>query len=146
MAHRTLVSGTAYALAGGRILLSGTQYAQKAGCARMAGTAQKLVFARIAAVRITREYTGNATSYCRVIYNGTTYNDPAEFTVNAGESVEFFVMSIGAMAASACIKLNDVVVQQGPGAYTMEVDTDLRVQFNRYGTGTKLYYEIAITR
>lgn len=96
-------------------------------------------------VRIVRSYDGNATSYCRMIVNGTTTNDTKEVEFDAGTTIEWFVMSIGAMAPQAKIILNGTTVQAGPGAYKMPLNSDLLVQFARGGSGKKLYYEIYIT-
>ena len=96
-------------------------------------------------IRIVRSYGGNATSYCRMIVNGTTTNDTKEVEFDAGTTVDWFVMSIGAMAPQAKIILNGTTVQAGPGSYSMTLNSDLLVQFARGGSGTKLYYEIYIT-
>ncbi len=96
-------------------------------------------------IRIVRSYDGNTTSYCRMIVNGTTTNDTKEVEFDAGTTIEWFVMSIGAMAPQAKIILNGITVQAGPGAYRMPLNSDLLVQFARGGSGTKLYYEIYIT-
>lgn len=96
-------------------------------------------------IRIVRSYGGNATSYCRMIVNKTTTNDTKEVEFDAGTTVEWFVMSIGAMAPKAKIILNGTTVQAGPGSYSMTLNSDLLVQFARGGSGTKLYYEIYIT-
>lgn len=80
-----------------------------------------------------------------MIVNGTTTNDTKEVEFDAGTTIEWFVMSIGAMAPKAKIILNGTTVQAGPGSYSMTLNSDLLVQFARGGSGTKLYYEIYIT-
>ena len=133
-------------LTGGKCCINGVAHKLTGGAVRIGNEVKHFSFGPPKhKVRIVRSYGGNATSYCRMIVNKTTTNDTKEVEFDAGTTVEWFVMSIGAMAPKAKIILNGTTVQAGPGAYSMTLNSDLLVQFARGGSGTKLYYEIYIT-
>lgn len=133
-------------LAGGKCCINGVAHNLTGGAVRIGNEIKHFSFGPSKhKVRIVRSYGGNATSYCRMIVNKTTTNDTKEVEFDAGTTVEWFVMSIGAMAPKAKIILNGTTVQAGPGSYSMTLNSDLLVQFARGGSGTKLYYEIYIT-
>lgn len=133
-------------LAGGMCCINGVAHNLTGGAVRIGNEVKHFSFGPPKhKVRIVRSYDGNATSYCRMIVNGTTTNDTKEVEFDAGTTIEWFVMSIGAMAPQAKIILNGTTVQAGPGAYKMPLNSDLLVQFARGGSGKKLYYEIYIT-
>ena len=133
-------------LTGGMCCINGVAHNLTGGAVRIGNEVKHFSFGPSKhKVRIVRSYSGNATSYCRMIVNGTTTNDTKEVEFDAGTTIEWFVMSIGAMAPQAKIILNGTTVQAGPGAYRMPLNSDLLVQFARGGSGTKLYYEIYIT-
>ncbi len=133
-------------LTGGMCCINGVAHNLTGGAVRIGNEVKHFSFGPSKhKVRIVRSYSGNATSYCRMIVNGTTTNDTKEVEFDAGTTVEWFVMSIGAMAPKAKIILNGTTVQAGPGSYSMTLNSDLLVQFARGGSGTKLYYEIYIT-
>lgn len=140
------VNGAVKNLTGGTVMIDGAVKNLIGGATRIDGVVKKFNFSSKNHIYIVRGYDGNATSYCRTIVNGTTYNDTNHVVVDSGTKVDFFVMSIGAMAASARIVLGDTTVQEGPGSYTIpSLDRNLLVQYARGGSGTKLYYEIYIS-
>lgn len=140
------VNGAVKNLTGGTVMIDGAVKNLTGGAVRIDGVVKKFNFSSKNHIYIVRGYDGNATSYCRTIINGTTYNDTNHIVVDSGTQVEFFVMSIGAMAASAKIVVGDTTVQEGPGSYTIpSLDRNLLVQYARGGSGTKLYYEIYIS-
>lgn len=140
------VNGAVKNLTGGTVMIDGAVKNLIGGATRIDGVVKKFNFSSKNHIYIVRGYDGNATSYCRTIVNGTTYNDTNHVVVDSGTKVDFFVMSIGAMAASARIVSGDTTVQEGPGSYTIpSLDRNLLVQYARGGSGTKLYYEIYIS-
>lgn len=132
-------------LTGGTVMIDGSVKNLTGGAMMINGAVKKFNFSSKKHIYIVRSYDGNATSYCRTIVNGTTYNDTNHVVVDSGTSVGFFVMSVGAMAASAKIVLNGTTIQAGPGSHTMTLDRNIVVQYARGGSGTKLYYEIYIS-
>lgn len=141
-----MINGAVKNLTGGTVMIGGAVKNLTGGAVRIDGVVKKFNFSSKNHIYIVRGYDGNATSYCRTIINGTTYNDTNHVVVDSGTKVDFFVMSIGAMAASAKIVVGDTTVQEGPGSYTIpSLDRNLLVQYARGGSGTKLYYEIYIS-
>lgn len=140
------VNGDVKNLTGGTVMIDGVVKNLIGGATRIDGVVKNINFSSKKHIYIVRGYDGNATSYCRTIVNGTTYNDTNHIVVDSGTKVEFFVMSIGAMAAKAKIVVGDTTVQEGPGSYTIpSLDRNIIVQYARGGSGTKLYYEIYIS-
>ena len=84
MAHKTLISGTAYDVKGGRDLIDGTGYAQKQGKTPINGTAYEVSFGpKIYTITVTGGAQG-VGDY--VFYNRTVYTS-GSFEIQPGESV-----------------------------------------------------------
>lgn len=85
MAHKTLISGTAYSVKGGRDLIAGTGYAKKQGKTLVNGTGYKIGFAEPVYHQVT--VTGTENYFQGVVYKGKTYLPKSSFEVIDGETV-----------------------------------------------------------
>lgn len=105
MAHKTLISGTAYSVTGGRELIGGTGYGCKAGKTLIGGTAFTVP---LGSAKYTITLTGSGG---KITYNGVEQTET--FTVAAGESITItataFTTSVG-VPQSAIIQLNGTTV------------------------------------
>ena len=130
MAHKTLISGTAYAVKGGRDLIAGTGYAKKQGKTLVDGTAYKIGFGHSCIIEITA-VNGNGSA--TVTINGITYRDAATLEVESGTEIE--CLAEGAMNTFGKITVDGNVVAQGSWSnvdanYTYLVETDTQIYLN----------------
>ena len=130
MAHKTLISGTARSVTGGRDLIAGTGYAKKQGKTLVNGTAYEIKFK-------PSEYTITLTgSGGKITYNGV--EQTKTFIVAAGESITITATAFtnGKFPQSAIIKLNGTTVSSKTAlevyetvtatyTYTPEQDTSI---------------------
>lgn len=116
MAHKTLISGTAYSVTGGRELIGGTGYGCKAGKTLIGGTAYEIKFK-------PSEYTITLTgSGGKITYNGVEQN--GTFTVTAGDSVTIKARAedyVNSSQVTATISLNGKVVATKTNGVIAEV-------------------------
>lgn len=116
MAHKTLISGTAYSVTGGRELIGGTGYDCKAGKTLIGGTAYEIKFK-------PSEYTITLTgSGGKITYNGVEQN--GTFTVTAGDSVTIKARAedyVNSSQVTATISLNGKVVATKTNGVIAEV-------------------------
>ena len=130
MAHKTLISGTAYAVKGGRDLIAGTGYAKKQGKTLIDGTAYKIGFGHSCIIEITAV---RANSLATVTINGTEYKDAATLEVESGTEIE--CLADGTRDTKGKITVNGNVVAQGSwsyayASYTYLVETDTQIYLN----------------
>ena len=130
MAHKTLISGTAYDVKGGRDLIAGTGYAKKQGKTLIDGTAYKIGFGHSCIIEITAV---NANSLATVTINGITYKAAATLEVESGTEIE--CLAEGTRDAKGKITVDGNVVAQATGLqggvnYTYLVETDTKIYLN----------------
>ncbi len=130
MAHKTLISGTDYAVKGGRDLIAGTGYAKKQGKTLIDGTAYKIGFRHSCIIEITAV---NANAGATVTINGITYNAAATLEVESGTEIE--CLAEGARNTFGKITVDGNVVAQGSWSntsadYTYLVETDTQIYLN----------------
>lgn len=116
MAHKTLISGTAYSVTGGRDLIGGTGYDCKAGKTLIGGTAYEIKF-KPSEYTITMTGSGGKITYNGVEQNGT-------FTVTAGDSVTIKARAedyVNSSQVTATISLNGKVVATKTNGVIAEV-------------------------
>ena len=131
MAHKTLISGTARSVTGGRDLIAGTGYAKKQGKTLVNGTAYEIKFK-------PSEYTITLTgSGGKITYNGV--EQTKTFTVAAGESITITATAFtinSKFPEKAIIQLNGTTVSSKTAwdvyetvtatyTYTPEQDTSI---------------------
>lgn len=130
MAHKTLISGTARSVTGGRDLIAGTGYAKKQGKTLVDGTVYKIGFGRSCIIEITA-VRGN--SMATVTINGITYNAAATLEVESGTEIE--CLAEGGRNSFGKITVDGNVVAQGSwsnvdASYTYLVETDTQIYLN----------------
>ena len=130
MAHKTLISGTARSVTGGRDLIAGTGYAKKQGKTLIDGTVYKLGFRHSCIIEITAV---NANSLATVTINGTTYNAAATLEVESGTEIE--CIAEGGRNTSGKITVDGNVVAQGSWSnvdanYTYLGERDTQIYLN----------------
>ena len=150
MAHKTLISGTAYAVKGGRDLIAGTGYAKKQGKTLVNGTAYEIKFK-------PSEYTITLTgSGGKITYNGVEQTET--FTVAAGESITITATASttnGKFPEKAIIQLNGTKVSSKTAwnvyetvtatyTYTPEQDASIIRSTTDPGTGRFNSYSTTI--
>ena len=130
MSHKTLISGTSYAIKGGTDLIAGTSYQIGGGRTLVNGTAYEIKFK-------PSEYTITLTgSGGKITYNGV--EQTKTFIVAAGESITITATAFtnGKFPQSAIIKLNGTTVSSKTAldvyetvtatyTYTPEQDTSI---------------------
>lgn len=142
MAHKTLISGTAYEVTGGKCLVGGTGYSIQKGRTLVNGTGYDVEFSSAIAVTITG--TGDSIS-CYVEINGTKYTKAYnEIEVEAGDIITFTVGSVWAHPAT--LKINGTTMisvdnNGSPAQYNWTVPSVSAVNIaldvpNGYGTIT----------
>ena len=150
MAHKTLISGTARSVTGGRDLIAGTGYAKKQGKTLVNGTAYEIKFK-------PSEYTITLTgSGGKITYNGV--EQTKTFIVAAGESITITATAFttnGKFPQKAIIQLNGTTVSSKTAldvyetvtatyTYTPEQDTSIIRSMKYYGTGKLQDYSTTI--
>ena len=130
MAHKTLISGTAYTVKGGRDLIAGTGYAKKQGKTLIDGTVYKIGFGHSCIIEITA-VNGNASA--TVTINGIKYSAAATLEVESGTEIE--CIAEGARNTFGKITVDGNVVAQGSWSnihaiYTYLVETDTQIYLN----------------
>ena len=143
MAHKTLISGTAYDVKGGRDLIAGTGYAKKQGKTLIDGTVYKLGFRHSCIIEITA-VAGNGAA--TVTINGITYRAAATLEVESGTEIE--CLAEGGRNSFGKITVDGNVVAQGSwsnvhATYTYLVETDTQIYLN--GSAIARTSEINIT-
>lgn len=116
MAHKTLISGTAYSVTGGRELIGGTGYSIKKGRTLIGGTGYEIKF-KPSEYTITMTGSGGKITYNGVEQNGT-------FTVTAGDSVTIKARAedyVNSSKVTATISLNGKVVATKTNGVIAEV-------------------------
>ena len=109
MAHKTLISGTAYDVKGGTDLIAGTSYQIGGGRTLVNGTAYEIGLIKEYEIKITG---GSARS--NVTYNGKTYYGNETLLVKDGESMTVVVANgNNGFGYVMTISLNGVVVAGG---------------------------------
>lgn len=160
MAHKTLISGTAYSVTGGRELIGGTGYGCKAGKTLIGGTAFTVPFGRAVTVKTDATFSGSnlskATPNLLITCNGTTYTigpqtaeDQANktFTANTGDSVTLATSNNDYTSYYWRVTLPDGS-QAGNGPVTFTLTADTTIQIRAYsdtsGVGAAMQYTIYI--
>lgn len=145
MAHKTLISGTAYSVTGGRDLIGGTGYDCKGGKTLIGGTGYDIV---LSTNGFTVTITGNGAPasggiHAYVIINGVSYTAPATLTVEAGTTIEAYAKS---PFKPSLILLNGEQIREGTNiSYEHPVTTNTNVKLSRTGSGLKEHGIVAIT-
>ena len=160
MAHKTLISGTAYSVTGGRELIGGTGYGCKAGKTLIGGTAFTVPFGRAVTVKTDASFSGNnlskATPNLLITCNGTTYTigpktaeDQANktFTANTGDSVTLSTSDNQYTDYYWWVTLPDGSrAETGPVTFTLTADTTIQIRAygDTSGVGAAMQYTIDI--
>lgn len=159
MAHKTLISGTAHTVKGGRDLIAGTGYAKKQGKTLINGTTFTLPFGRTVTVKTNATFEGNnlskATPNLLITCNGTTYTigpqtaeDQANktFTANTGDSVTLATSNNEYTVYNWSVTLPDGSVKHDPVTFNLTDDTTIRIRAycDTSGTGQYMQYNIYI--
>ena len=160
MAHKTLISGTAYSVTGGRELIGGTGYGCKAGKTIIGGTAFTVPFGRAVTVKTDATFSGGnlskSTPNLLITCNGTTYTigpqtaeDQANktFTANTGDSVTLTTSNNDYTPYYWSVTLPDgSQAGNGPVTFTLTADTTIKIRAysDTSGTGQYMQYTIYI--
>ena len=150
MSHKTLISGTSYAIKGGTDLISGTSYQIGGGRTLVNGTAYEIKFK-------PSEYTITLTgSGGKITYNGV--EQTKTFIVAAGESITITATAFttnSKFPQKAIIQLNGTTVSSKTAfevyetvtatyTYTPEQDTSIIRSMKYSGTGKLQDYSTTI--
>lgn len=137
MAHKTMINGTAYDIAGGTDLIAGTSYQIWGGRTLVNGTEYEIGFGPKS---ITITITGTS-SYAIVEYNGNRTSDGV-YEVEAGTQVKVIAASNYYNGKSKTqIYLNGSLIVQGTrdnnATYTFTPEKNCTISFTK-----KMLYEI----
>lgn len=159
MAHKTLISGTAYTVKGGRDLIAGTGYAKKQGKTLINGTTFTLSFGRVVTVKTAAFFSGSnlskATPDLLITCNGTTYTigpktaeDQANktFTARTGDSVTLATSNNSYTDYYWTVRLPDGTTTHNAVTFNLTADTTIRIQAysDTSGMGAAMQYDISI--
>lgn len=143
MAHKTLISGTAYSVSGGRELIGGTGYGCKAGKTLIGGTAFDVPFG---SKQCTIRIAGSSGGYASVTINGKKYTGSATVTVEKGTQIAMVAMSD---SGTCKITVNGATVASGRpfsnAKYTMKASSDMRITLKYTLSGADAYGTITVT-
>ena len=157
MAHKTLISGTAHTVKGGRDLIAGTGYAKKQGKTLINGTTFTLPFGRTVTVKTDATFSGSnlskATPNLLITCNGTAYTigpqtaeDQANktFTAHTGDSVTLATSDNSSYNPN--VTLQDGSIKHGPVTFTLTADTTIQIRAysDTSGVGAVMQYTIYI--
>lgn len=146
MAHKTLISGTAYGIKNGQVLIDGTAQTIYNGRALVAGAGYDIVLST-SGLTVTITGSGAPSSKATnayVIINGVSYTAPATLTVEAGTTIEAHAKS--SPLAHAVITLNGARVSTGVSIkYEYTVTTNTNVNLRLAGNGAQTYGIVDIT-
>lgn len=115
MAHKTLIGGTTYEIAGGKTLVSGTVYSIDKGKALVGGTAYEIAFSSAVAVKITGS---GQSKYCYVTIDSKKYYAATTLELERGTTVALYVGAFPAYLDSCKIVLNGTTVATGSNSGT----------------------------
>lgn len=141
MAHKTLVSGTAYEISGGKTLVGGTGYSIGNGKTLVDGTGRNISFSKSCIVTIsgTGSTTGSYRSY--VVINGNTYTGAATVEAESGTTILCYVKSTTNTANISQItaKGSTIVLDKGMDelvevSYVVEQDISISLSSSRFST------------
>ena len=137
MSHKTMISGTSYAIKGGTGLIAGTSYQIGGGRTLVDGTEYKIGFGPKS---ITITITGTS-SYAIVEYNGNKLSDGV-YEVEAGTQVKVIAASNNYRGRSETkIYLNGGLIVKGTSdnnaTYTFTPEKNCTISFTK-----KMLYEI----
>ena len=142
MAHKTLISGTAYSVTGGRELISGTGYDCKAGKTIIGGTAFDVPFGKTEYVLTIRGGSAqNAGAY--VTYGGQKYGS-GTLRIPVGDSVDVSVGSPTGNVGGTSVTLSGAGTLRGGGIsgyernYTYTPAANATIQFIKGGSPPRL--------
>lgn len=133
MAHKTLISGTAYSVTGGRELIGGTGYGCKAGKTLINGTAFEVRFAELVTINISKDSsTGDSSAY--IIHNGVQYSS-GEIEVEVGDTI---ICSIPSHRGKGSLIIGNKTIINGASvvSYSYVVESNIQIY-----TTADIYYE-----
>lgn len=133
MAHKTLISGTAYSVTGGRELIGGTGYDCKAGKTLINGTAFEVRFAELVTINISKDSsTGDSSAY--IIHNGVQYSS-GEIEVEVGDTI---ICSIPSHRGKGSLIIDNKTIINGASvvSYSYVVESNIQIY-----TTADIYYE-----
>ena len=133
MAHKTLISGTAYSVTGGRDLIGGTGYDCKAGKTLINGTAFEVRFAELVTINISKDSsTGDSSAY--IIHNGVQYSS-GEIEVEVGDTI---ICSIPSHRGKGSLIIDNKTIINGASvvSYSYVVESNIQIY-----TTADIYYE-----
>lgn len=133
MAHKTLISGTAYSVTGGRDLIGGTGYDCKAGKTLINGTAFEVRFAELVTINISKDSsTGDSSAY--IIHNGVQYSS-GEIEVEVGDTI---ICSILSHRGKGSLIIDNKTIINGASvvSYSYVVESNIQIY-----TTADIYYE-----
>lgn len=133
MAHKTLISGTAYSVTGGRDLIGGTGYDCKAGKTLINGTAFEVRFAELVTINISKDSSiGDSSAY--IIHNGVQYSS-GEIEVEVGDTI---ICSIPSHRGKGSLIIDNKTIINGASvvSYSYVVESNIQIY-----TTADIYYE-----
>lgn len=149
MAHKTLISGTAYSVTGGRELIGGTGYGCKAGKTIIGGTAFDVPIG-------SPKYTltiqnANISNGAYVAYVGENYGT-GTLRITVGDTVKILVSSnTSGVLGNVSAKLNGAgtLVYKGINGLTKSYEytpaANATIKFSRTYSGKGAWYQAVIT-
>lgn len=125
MAHKTLISGTAYSVTGGRELIGGTGYGCKGGKTLIGGTAFTIPFGP---KQCTIIITGSGEGYSAVEIAGTYYQTATTLVLEAGTVIKMHTISFSGEGPITVDGKTVATASPGKDAeYEMEVAGNMQI-------------------
>ena len=137
MAHKTLISGTAYSVTGGRELIRGTGYGCKAGKTLIGGTALTIPFGP---KHCTIIITGSGGGFSSVKIAGTSYQTATTLVVEAGTVIKMRAISYSGKGLITVDGKTVATASPNKAAeYEMEVAGDMQIALGYKDDGMNAY-------
>lgn len=147
MAHKVMINGTAYGVAGGTGLGNGTKYQMGGGKTLIAGTGYEIKFSNPVQVQVTTE-NPYANNWGGVYINGTRVSEGL-FELEKGDIV---VLACGGNRSNTTITIDGTVVVKhsysttgGVTRYNYTLEKDCRIKTVRYSTSNSVGTNIIVT-
>ena len=145
MVHKTLISGTAYEIGGGKTLIGGTAYEIDKGRTLVGGTVYEVGFAKLVTVRVTSNSLYSSGSYSTdasyITPDGSTgtLNTAGTYELPAGTTL---MMKVEEYEKTGHVYVNDTSVgktdYKGYLYYSYTLTTNIVLTHKYYG-GANIY-------
>lgn len=123
MAHKTLIGGTAYEIAGGKSLIGGTAYSKAKGRTLVGGTGYDISFDNTCLVTLagTWKYNAQKKMYCYVTIGGVRYTSNQTVEVQPGTEITCTVYNNTSWNGDIYVNGEAIATQ----SYTFTVQSDV---------------------